>query len=314
MVAQTRRDEQSSATEARRRARIKEARGDRVFAIVNTTILVLLTMSVLYPLLYVVSASFSSADAVMAGKVFIFPVDFTLEGYKAVFDYPRIWVGFTNSLFYAVVGTTVNVIMTLIAAYPLSRRDLFGRTAFLSLFLFTMLFSGGLIPSYLLVSQLGLINTRWALIFPQSLSVWNLLITIAFFRTSIPPEMLEAAQLDGASDFQHFFRIVLPLSSSIIAVIGLFYAVSHWNQFFSALLYLGRAELHPLQLVLREILVQNRVDMAMLGDIREMARRQGVVELLKFSSIVVASVPVLLAYPFVQRHFVKGIMLGAVKG
>ena len=314
MVAEFRAEETAALTEPRSRARIKEARGDRFFAIVNTTFLVLLTLSVLYPLLFVVSASFSSADAVMAGKVFIFPVDFTLEGYKAVFNYPRIWVGFTNSLFYAVVGTTVNVIMTLIAAYPLSRRDLFGRTAFLSLFLFTMLFSGGLIPSYLLVKQLGLMNTRWALIFPQSLSVWNLLITIAFFRTSIPPEMLEAAQLDGASDFQHFFRIVLPLSSSIIAVISLFYAVSHWNQFFSALLYLGRAELHPLQLILREILVENTVDLTRMGDIREMVRRQGLIELLKFSSIVVASVPVLLAYPFVQKHFVKGIMLGAVKG
>jgi putative aldouronate transport system permease protein len=314
MVTQIQHEEDGSTSAVRRQARIKEARGDRFFAIVNTTFLVLLTLSVLYPLLFVVSASFSSADAVMAGKVFIFPVDFTLEGYKAVFNYPRIWVGFTNSLFYAVVGTTVNVIMTLIAAYPLSRRDLFGRTAFLSLFLFTMLFSGGLIPSYLLVKQLGLMNTRWALIFPQSLSVWNLLITIAFFRTSIPPEMLEAAQLDGASDFQHFFRIVLPLSSSIIAVISLFYAVSHWNQFFSALLYLGRAELHPLQLILREILVENTVDLTRMGDIREMVRRQGLIELLKFSSIVVASVPVLLAYPFVQKHFVKGIMLGAVKG
>jgi multiple sugar transport system permease protein/putative aldouronate transport system permease protein len=304
----------ASLTEPRNRARIKEARGDRVFTVINAAILVIFTLSVLYPILYVVSSSFSSADAVMAGRVVVYPVEFTLDGYKAVFNYPRIWVGFMNSLFYAVVGTTVNVIMTLIAAYPLSRRDLFGRTAFLSLFLFTMLFSGGLIPTYLLVRQLGLLNTRWALIFPQSLSVWNLLITIAFFRTSIPPEMLEAAQLDGANDLQHFIRIVLPLSSSIIAVIGLFYAVSHWNQFFSALLYLGRAEMHPLQLVLREILVQNQVDMAMLGDVREMARRQGVVELLKFSSIVVASVPVLLAYPFVQRHFVKGIMLGAVKG
>jgi putative aldouronate transport system permease protein len=231
MVAQTRQHEPSSAPEVRRRARIKEARGDRVFAIVNTTILVLFTMSVLYPLLYVVSSSFSSADAVMAGRVVIWPVDFTLDGYKAVFNYPRIWVGFMNSLFYAVVGTTVNIIMTLIAAYPLSRKDLFGRTVFLSLFLFTMLFSGGLIPAYLLVQRLGLMNTRWALVFPQSLSVWNLLITIAFFRTSIPPEMLEAAQLDGASDLQYFIRIVLPLSSSIVAVIGLFYAVSHWNQF-----------------------------------------------------------------------------------
>ena len=303
-----------AVTERPATRRIKEARGDRVFTIINTTVLCLFTLSVLYPLLYVLSASFSSPDAVMAGRVFFFPVDFTLEGYEAVFRYQRIWVGFTNSVFYAVVGTTVNVTMTLIAAYPLSRRDLFGRGVVLNLFLFTMLFSGGLIPTYLLVRQLGLLNTRWALIFPQSLSVWNLLITIAFFRTSIPTEMLEAAQLDGASDIEYLIKIVLPLSSSIIAVIGLFYAVSHWNQFFSALLYLGREEMYPLQLVLREILVQNQVDMNLLVDVKEMVRRQGLRELLKFSSIVVASVPVLMAYPFVQRHFVKGIMLGAVKG
>lgn len=314
MVIYSREAGMHNVTAREPKSRIREAGSDRVFTIINTTLLCLFTLSVLYPILYVVSASLSSPSAVMAGKVVLFPVEFTLDGYRKVFEYQRIWVGFMNSVFYAVVGTTINVAMTLIAAYPLSRRDLYGRGIFLNLFLFTMMFSGGLVPTYLLVQRLNLLNRRWALIFPRALSVWDLLITIAFFRTSIPSEMLEAAQLDGASDLDYFFKIVLPLSSSIVAVISLFYAVSHWNQWFSALLYLGREDLYPLQLVLREILIQNQMDYELLSDVTEMVRRQGLAELIKFSSIVVSSVPVLLAYPFVQKHFVKGIMLGAVKG
>jgi multiple sugar transport system permease protein/putative aldouronate transport system permease protein len=277
-------------------------------------ILIVSTLVVFYPLLFVVSSSFSSASAVMSGRVKLLPVDFTLTAYKAVFDYKAIWTGFINSLFYAVVGTIVNVTMTIIAAYPLSRQDLYGRKVIIALFLFSLIFNGGLIPTYLLVRQLGLINTRWALIIPQALSVWSLLIAIAFFRSSIPVELLEAAHLDGASDFHYFIRIALPLSTPLIAVLALYYAVGHWNQFFAALLYLGRADLFPLQLILRQILIQNQMDASMLADVKEAARRQELRELIKYAVIVVASAPVMALYPFVQRHFVKGITLGAVKG
>ena len=298
----------------RTRTRIRETGSDLAFTILNTAVLIVATAAILYPLLHVVSASFSSGDAVMSGRVKIWPVGFTLTAYRKVFEYQQIWVGFKNSVFYAVVGTTVNVTMTIIAAYPLSRRDLSGKNIIISLFLFSLMFDGGLIPTYLLVKQVGLLNTRWALIIPQALSVWSLLIAIAFFRSSIPEELLEAAHLDGASDFHYFFAIALPLSTPLIAVLALYYAVGHWNQFFAALIYLGRADLYPLQLILRQILVQNQLDQSMLGDVQEMARRQELRELIKYAVIVIASAPVMVLYPFVQRYFVKGMTLGAVKG
>ncbi len=294
--------------------RIRETGVDRVFNIVNYTLLTLFLLVILYPLVYVVSASFSDGAAVIAGRVWLWPVNPSLFAYEKVFSYPLIWSGYGNSLFYAVVGTLVNVTMTLIAAYPLSRRDLWGKNVILGLFLFTMFFNGGLIPTYLLVRDLGMRNTRWALIIPQALSVWNLLIAITFLRSSIPQELLEASQLDGCSDFQYFIRVLLPLSTPLIAVLSLFYAIGHWNQFFAALLYLTDKDLFPLQIILRNILISSQVDMAMIEDIKVMAAREALRELLKYALIVVASVPVLIIYPFVQKYFVKGIMLGSVKG
>ncbi len=295
-------------------SRIRETGVDRVFNIVNFTLLTLFLLVILYPLIYVVSASFSDGAAVIAGRVWLWPVNPSLFAYEKVFSYPLIWSGYGNSLFYAVVGTLVNVTMTLIAAYPLSRRDLWGRNVILGLFLFTMFFNGGLIPTYLLVRDLGLRNTRWALIIPQALSVWNLLIAITFLRSSIPHELLEASQLDGCSDLQYFFRVLLPLSTPLIAVMALFYAIGHWNQFFAALLYLTDKDLFPLQIILRNILISSQVEMDMIVDIKSMAAREALRELLKYALIVVASVPVLIIYPFVQKYFVKGIMLGSVKG
>ncbi len=293
--------------------RIRETGIDRAFTIINYTLLTLFLLVILYPLIYVVSASFSDGAAVIAGRVWLWPVNPSLFAYEKVFSYPLIWSGYGNSLFYAVVGTLVNVTMTLIAAYPLSRRDLWGKNVILGLFLFTMFFNGGLIPTYLLVRDLGMRNTRWALIIPQALSVWNLLIAITFLRSSIPQELLEASQLDGCSDLQYFFRVLLPLSTPLIAVMSLFYAIGHWNQFFAALLYLTDKGLFPLQIILRNILISSQVDMAMIEDIKVMAA-QALRELLKYALIVVASVPVLIIYPFVQKYFVKGIMLGSVKG
>lgn len=294
--------------------RIRESRVDRIFNLVNYTILTVFLLIILYPLIYVVSASFSDGAAVISGRVVLWPVDFSLEAYKKIFQYESIWTGYSNSLFYAVVGTAVNVTLTLFAAYPLSRPDLYGRKLILGLFVFTMFFNGGLIPSYLLVKDLGMLDTRAAMIIPQALSVWNLIIAITYFRFAIPRELLEASQLDGCNDFQYFFRILLPLSAPIIAVLTLFYAINHWNQFFSAMIYLSDKSLFPLQLILRDILISSQVDMNMMEDLQSMAAKEAMRELLKYALIVVASVPVLMIYPFVQKYFVRGIMLGSVKG
>ncbi len=293
--------------------KVNESRVDRVFMFFNNSFLIFITVIVLLPLIFVVSASFSSSEAVIAGKVTLWPVDFSLLGYETIFEHKKVWDGFGNSLFYTVFGTLFNVIMTIIAAYPLSRDDLVGRRVITLLFVFTMLFSGGLIPTYMVVRDLGLLNTRAAMILPTGIGIFNLLITITFFRTTIPPELIEAARIDGASDFRTFRSIILPLSRPIIAVLALFYAVNHWNAYFQALIYLKDQELFPLQLVLREILIENTIDASMLIDIEDLVAREGLRELLKYSLIVVASVPVLLIYPFVQRHFVKGMMIGSVK-
>ena len=286
---------------------------DRVFMSLNAAALTVITLLILIPLIFVVSASFSSPEAVIAGKVTLWPVDFSLQGYTTVFEHKKVWDGFGNSLFYTFFGTIFNVAMTIIAAYPLSRRDLVGRRFITMAFIFTMLFSGGLIPTYMVVRDLGLLNTRLAMILPTGIGIFNLLITITFFRTTIPPELIEAARIDGANDFRAFGSIVLPLSRPIIAVLALFYAVNHWNSYFSALIYLHDQELFPLQLVLREILIQSSIDASMLVDIEDLVAREGLRELLQYSLIVVASVPILIIYPFAQKHFVKGMMIGSVK-
>ncbi len=293
--------------------KVNESRVDRIFMSSNTGCLIIITLVVLLPLIFIVSASFSSSEAVIAGKVTLFPVDFSLQGYQTIFEHKKVWNGFANSLFYTFFGTIFNVAMTIIAAYPLSRQDLVGRRIITFAFIFTMLFSGGLIPTYMVVRDLGLLNTRLAMILPTGIGIFNLLITITFFRTTIPPELIEASRIDGANDFRTFRSIVLPLARPIIAVLALFYAVDHWNTYFRALIYLKDQELFPLQLVLREILIQNSIDASMLIDIEDLVAREGLRELLKYSLIVVASVPVMIIYPFVQRHFVKGMMIGSVK-
>nr|WP_275983901.1 carbohydrate ABC transporter permease [Paenibacillus hamazuiensis] len=285
-----------------------------MFNIVNHVILFIFAITILYPLIYIVSASFSSSAAVVSGRVWLFPVEPSLAGYDAVFKHKLIVSSFLNSLFYMIVGTAINVVFTLMAAYPLSRKDFMPRNAVMALFVFTMMFSGGLIPSYLIVKQLGMIDTRWSLIIPGAIAVWNMIITRTYFQTTIPDELLEAAQMDGCDDWTFLRKIVLPLSGPIIAVIALFYAVGHWNQYFNALLYLKHQELYPLQLVLRDILVQNEVDASMITDVADAAAREGLRELLKYSLIVVSTVPVLIIYPFIQRHFVKGMMIGSLKG
>jgi putative aldouronate transport system permease protein len=301
---------------ALQRSVVKDTVGDRIFMAINYMALTALLVLVLYPLIYIVSASISDARAVTAGRVWLLPVNPTLAGYTAIFKNKYLVSGFANSVFYTSAGTLISVVLTLLAAYPLSRPDLPGRRTITFIFFFTTLFSGGLIPTYLVVRNLHMLDTRWSMLLPGALSVWNLLIMRTYFQITIPRELFEASQLDGADDFTYLRSIVLPVSGPIIAVIALFYAIGHWNSYFNALIYLQSKELWPLQLVLREILVQNQIDPGMMTglDAREMAMRQQLRELLKYSLIVVATAPLLVVYPFVQRHFVRGIMLGSVKG
>lgn len=291
------------------------SREDQVFMTVNGGVLWLLLILLLYPLLYVLSSSFSSPSAVISGKVWLFPVDVNLIGYKAVFRHEVIWSGYANSFFYMAAGTAINVVMTVLLAYPLAKPGFYGRNLFTFLLVFTMMFNGGLIPTFLLVKDLGMYNTRWAMLIPQALTPFNVIIARTYFRHSIPRELYDSAIMDGSSDTRYIWSILLPLSKPMIAVITLYYAVWHWNQFFWALVYLNDRALYPLQLVLRDILIMNEVNIeAVGGDVMALERLQGVSDLLKYSLIVVASVPVLAIYPFVQRHFVKGVMIGALKG
>ncbi|MEU8227101.1 carbohydrate ABC transporter permease [Kribbella sp. NPDC048915] len=295
-------------------APIQDTRGDKIAAACIYAALGLFCVAILYPIVYVVSASVSDTSKVSAGEVWLWPVGFTLDAYKAIFDYDAIVSSFGNSVYYAVVGAVVATVLTLLAAYPLSRKGLPGKGLIMAAFVFTMMFSGGLIPTYLVVDQLGLLNTRWAMILPTALAVWNVIITRTYFMVTIPEELVEAGKVDGCSDFGFFWRVVLPLSKPIIAVNLLFYAVGQWNTFFNALIYLTNEHLFPLQVVLRQILIQSKVDPSQMPDTSKLAQLKELQQQLKYSLIVIGMIPPLLVYPFVQKHFVKGAMIGSLKG
>lgn len=294
--------------------KVKNSFNDKIFMAVVYVFLLLILIIALYPLLYVVSASFSSPEAVAGGKVFVLPVNPTLLGYRAVFRNQKIITGFLNSLFYLVVGTLVNLAMTMLAAYPLSRKEFYGRKLITGIFVLTMYFSGGLVPSYLLVKNLHLMDTRAAMIIPVAMSVWNVIIARTYLQSTIPDELFEAASLDGCSEIGFFFRIVLPLSAPIMAVLVLYYGVGHWNSYFNAMIYLKSSRLYPLQIVLREILLLGNMDLTVVTDVEAMREMQGLSNLLKYVVIVVSSLPMMCIYPFVQKHFVKGVMIGSLKG
>lgn len=293
---------------------IKLSRGDRIYYGIAYTVVSLLTLLVLYPLVYIVSASFSTAAAVNAGRVTLLPVDPTLYNYEAVLRYPSVYLGYRNTLFYTFAGTFVNIVVTMLCAYPLARRGFSGRKPFTFLFTFTMIFSGGMIPNYILMRNLRILNTVWVMLLPGALSVHNMIVTRTFLQSTIPEELLEASKLDGCSDAQYFFRVVLPLSKAILAVITLYYAVGHWNAYFSAFLYLSDRNLYPLQIFLRQILVQNQFDAEIITDPEMALQLQGLQNVLKYAIIVVATAPLMCFYPFVQKHFVKGVMIGSLKG
>jgi len=292
----------------------KGSLGDRWFDVVNLCILSLVLVVVLYPLIYVVSASLSNPMLVLQGKVWLWPKELSFEAYKRVFQNADIMIGYKNTILYTIVGTCVNIVMTTAGAYPLSRRDFYGRNVIMAFFVFTMFFSGGIIPTYLVVKSLGLINTFWVMILPGAVSVFNLIIMRTFFQNTIPLELQESAFMDGSTNLRILVSIVLPLSMPIIAVLILYYAVSHWNAFFNALIYLSDRQQYPLQLFLRELLIQNQMEEMMSGDSESMVEQQNLAEGLKYAIIVVSSLPVLILYPFLQKYFEKGIMIGAIKG
>ena len=297
----------------KRPRRIRESLGDRFFLAGVYLFLLIIFLLVLYPLLYVISSSFSSPSAVSSGRVWLWPVDFSLRGYQVALGNPQIITGYANSLYYTFFGTLISVVVTVLLAYPLSRRTLYGRGAIMLLVTFTLIFSGGLIPTYLVVKNLGMLNTRWALLIPQAVAAWQVIIARTFFQVTIPEELAEAAELDGCSDLRFLWSIVLPLSKPILAVLVLMYGVGQWNAYFDALLYLKSASLQPLQLVLRSILILNATSSGSM-EAATMVERQQMADLLKYALIVVGSLPVLIIYPFAQRYFVRGMLIGSIKG
>lgn len=292
----------------------RKTKGDRVFYSICYLILTALMLLVLYPLVYIVSASFSSARAVQSGKVLLLPVEIGFDSYRGLLQYSSVWIGYRNTIFYTVVGTLINVTLTMMCAYPLARKHFTLKRIYTLLFMFTMIFNGGMIPNYINMKNLHLLNCVWALLLPGAINIYNLIVARTFIQNTIPDELLEAAKIDGCSDAGFFFYMILPLSKTIIAVLTMYYAVGHWNSYFNAFMYISEKNLYPLQIFLRQILIQNTLGNDPNVD-EEIARQmQNMKELLKYAVIVVSSAPLMLVYPFAQRYFVKGVMIGSVKG
>lgn len=293
-----------------------EKNSDKVFDWVIRISGILTLIIIIYPLLHILACSFSSGKMVQSGKVTIIPLQPTLESYKMVFSYKEVWTGYLNTIYYSVVGTILCIVFTIFAAYPLSRKDLKGRSVIMWIYVFTMLFGGGLIPFYLLVKNLHIINTPWALWLPGLVSVYNMIVMRTYFQTTIPNELLESAHLDGCSNFRFLISVVIPLSGAIIAVMVLLYGIGHWNNYFTAMLFISKRSKYPLQLIIRDILITSQIDYSQMSgsDIGTMMKRLEMKVLLKYSVIVVASIPLLSIYPFIQKYFVKGMMLGSLKG
>ncbi len=286
---------------------------DRILLACVWILLAATAIVILVPVIFILASSFSDAKAVTSGKVFLWPVDFSLAGYQVIFRSPNIVQGFVNSVAYTAVGTIVSVSLTMLAGYPLSRTDLKIRKPVMFLFTVTMFFSGGMIPTYMVVSKLGLIDSFWAMILPSAMGVWNVILIKTYIQSSIPLEIFESASIDGCSDWKYFINMVIPLAKPIIAVMVLLYAVGKWNDFFSALLYLNSTAKSPLQLILRNVLVTNDSS-GMVMRLEEQMSRQELKTLMQYSLVVVSSLPVMLLYPFIQKYFVKGIMMGSIKG
>ena len=298
--------------------KIKRCREDVIYDTVIFIILTLILFIVAYPLWWVIISSISDPAAVSAGKVLWKPIGFTLKGYAEVFEDKQVMTGFVNAIVYTFCGVLVNLAVTLPTAYALSRSKFGGKKAITLFYMVTMFFSGGMIPTYLVVKNMHMLNTMWALILPGCLSVYNMIVARTFFQTNISEELYEAAEIDGCTQGRFFFAIALPLSAAITAILVLYYGVGHWNSYFSALLYISDQNKYPLQLVLRNILITNQNALAQAATTAEaraaLREKQQLLDLMKYSLIIISSVPVLILYPFIQKHFVKGVMIGSVKG
>jgi putative aldouronate transport system permease protein len=296
----------------------KQKPSDIILDVLIAVLCVLIFLIIVYPLYFVVIASFSNSFDVNAGRVFLYPVGARFYGYSKIFEDTRIWEGYKNTLLYTFLGTVINLVVTMPAAYALSRKSFAPRRIIMSLFIFTMFFSGGMIPTYMLMRDLNLINTIWVMMIPFCISVYNLIITRTFMETSIPADLYEAAVLDGCSHFRYFISVALPLSKAVISVIGLYYFVGHWNDFFSALLYLNKDSMQPLQVVLRNILLSNQVFLQGAGSGAGVGGAGGYAQQyadqIKYGVIIVSTLPVLCLYPFIQKYFERGVMIGALKG
>ena len=291
---------------------MRKSTSRKVFEVCNGIFMILLCAVMLYPFIWPASASLSNSGAVAAGQVTLLPVGFTTQAYETVLGYTKVCVSYGNTLWYTVMGTLVSLILTICGAYPLSRSDFYGKGVFVFFITLTMIFSGGLIPSFLVNKAIGLYNSRWAIILPGALSTMNMIIMRTFFQ-NIPDALEEAATIDGCSDFQILIKIILPLSTASIMTIGMFYAVGYWNSWFSALIYLRDADKYPLQLVLRQIVLQNQIlDLQGIEGAHDADKMTG--ESIKYAVVMVATIPILCVYPFVQKYFVKGVMVGSIKG
>lgn len=284
------------------------------FDIVSTLLLIVMLLIVLYPLYFVLIASISDANSISLGKVILLPKNVDFVGYQRIFQDQRILDGYVNSIIYTVLSAVIGTITTIMAGYSFSRSDLVGRKVLMMIYVFTIYFSGGLIPTYLVVKNVGLLGSPWVVILMGAVSVYNIIIARSFFSSNIPVELYEAAQLDGCSNGRFFISIVIPLSKSIIAVIALYYAVAQWNGYFNALIYLNKQSQYPLQMVLREILLSSQSVQADVTDVDAIQEMQRIAATIKYGVIVVASLPMLMLYPFIQKYFVKGVMIGSVKG
>ncbi len=295
------------------RQRVRSQRSDVVFNVVLYTVCALLLLIVLYPLWFIVIASLSDPSAVASGHVWVLPVGFTLDGYAELLKQTNVWVGYRNTIAYTLVGTLIALAVNIPAAYALSRKDLVGRKVLMGLYAFTMFFSGGLIPTFLTVQQFHLYNTFWVMVLPFSVSVYNIIVARTFFQNSLPGELWDAAQVDGCGNLRFFFTMALPLSKAVISVIALWTAVGQWNSYFNALIYIRDSNLHPLQLIMRNILITNQSFAALgTGEAAIIAMRKA--NLVRYSMIIVSTVPIMCVYPFIQKYFDQGVMIGSVKG
>lgn len=290
----------------------KLSKSDKVFYTINGIILGLLALIVIYPLYFIIIASLSSPDAIFNGEVFLYPKSFDLSGYTRMFNEPKIWTGYKNTIIYTLIGTTINIAFTIPAGWALSRKNLPFKKFFMWTFIITMFFGGGLIPFYILLSRLNMVGKPIAIILPSAVSVWNMFMTKAYYESSIAEEMVESPQIDGAGHIRTFLFIILPLSKPIIAVMLLFYAVGHWNSYFAAMIFLSKESQYPLQLILMEILVQVEASSS-TGDATTILEQAKLANQIKYSSIIISSLPIIAVYPFVQKFFSKGIMIGSLK-